>query len=248
MLFLDKSVVITGAGSGIGRALAKGFSDDGAQVIGIARTLEDLKKTAAMCSKGKMHYVVGDVSKEEDVSRLFTEAIDRFGKVDILINNAAVYPKTELLKSTHSEWINAMDININGLVLCTRLVLPSMLERRTGRIINMGSFAWKNPISKSSAYSASKAAVRAFTKALAQEIDRSKYPDILVNELVPGVVKTSMSDRGEDPETIYQHACFVASLPANGPTGQTFFQSHLHQEDHGIRARLKRFFFVYFRS
>ena len=79
-----------------------------------------------------------------------------------------------------------------------------------------------------------------FTKALATEIDRSRFPDVLINELVPGMVRTRMSETGEEPIDIYPHVRFVASLPRNGPTGRTFVQSTLHIEDYGLRARLKR--------
>jgi NAD(P)-dependent dehydrogenase (short-subunit alcohol dehydrogenase family) len=115
-----------------------------------------------------------------------------------------------------------------------------MLERGHGRIINMGSFAWRQPIPKSSAYSASKGAVRALTKALAVEIDRSRYPDVLINELLPGIYRTRMSETGEDPSEAYPHARFVASLPPHGPNGESFVGSRLHVEETGIRARLRR--------
>ena len=103
-----------------------------------------------------------------------------------------------------------------------------LLEQRVG------------PISNSSAYSVSKGAVRVFTRALATEIDRSRYPDVLINELLPGVVRTRMSDAGEDPKDVYAHARFVASLPPNGPTGRTFLRSALYIENHGLRARVRR--------
>jgi len=116
-----------------------------------------------------------------------------------------------------------------------------MLERGYGRILNMGSFAWKRPIPSSSAYSCSKAAVRVFTKALAAEIDSDRYPDVLINELLAGVFRTRMSETGDDPMDAYPHARFVASLPANGPTGETFVRSELLVEDVGLRTRLRRF-------
>jgi NAD(P)-dependent dehydrogenase (short-subunit alcohol dehydrogenase family) len=188
-----------------------------------------------------MHFVVGDVARPDDVVQLFSEAVHRHGKVDILVNNAALYPKVAFLASSHEEWSRVICTNVIGVALCCREALPGMLERGFGRIINIGSFAWKGPIPNSSAYSASKGAVRALTKALASEIDRSRYPDVLINELVPGVFRTRMSDTGADPMSVYPHVCFIASLPRNGPTGQTFVQSTLLIEDYGLRARLKRF-------
>jgi hypothetical protein len=79
------------------------------------------------------------------------------------------------------------------------------------------------------------------TKALAAEVDRQLYPDVLINELVPGMVKTGMSEVGEHPDTVYVHAKAMATLPAGGPSGKTFDQGMLHIEDYGMRARLRRF-------
>ena len=240
MDFSDKTVVVTGAGSGIGRGFAAGFCRDGANVAGIARTASDLEETARLCGTGKYHFVTGDISRPEDVKRFFSETFQRYGKVDILVNNAAVSPRVAFLESTHEAWREVIEINLMGMALCCREALPGMLERGYGRIINLGSFAWKHPIANSSAYSASKGAVRAFTKALAAEIDRARYPDVLVNELMPGVAKTRMSDSGADPMSLYVHARFVAGLPRGGPTGEAFVQSTFHIEDYGLRARLKR--------
>lgn len=236
-----KIVVVTGAGSGLGRGIALGFCSEGANVMGIGRTREDLEETARLCGTGSMHFVVGDVAHAEDVKRLFSETARRHGKVDVLVNNAALYPKVPFLESSHEEWSRVIHTNIIGMALCCREGLPGMLERGFGRIINLGSFAWKKPIPNSSAYSASKGAVHAFTKALAAEIDGNRYPDVLVNELIPGMVKTRMSEIGEEPIEVYPHVRFVASLPRNGPTGKTFMQSTLHIEDYGLRSRLKRF-------
>ncbi len=240
MIFDEHVVVITGAGSGIGRGLAAGFCNDGASVVGIGRTEKDLEETSRSYGRGRMDYVVGDVSKDADVDRLFSKSIELHGKVDILINNAAVYPMHTFLESPAEVWRKAIEINVVGMAMCCQRALPGMLERGYGRIINLGSFAWRKPIPNSSAYSTSKGAVRPLTRAIASEIDRSRYPNVLVNELIPGMVKTRMSETGEDPMDIYSHARFVAELPSGGPTGKTFVQSRLHIEDYGIRARLKR--------
>jgi len=240
MVFSGKTVVVTGAGSGIGRAIAAGFCSDSANVMGIGRTGADLEETARVCG-GRMQFVVGDVSRPRDVERMFSDAIRLFGKVDILVNNAALYPKLAFLDSPIEDWVRTVETNVIGMALCCRAALPGMLERGFGRIVNLGSLAWKNPIPNSSAYSASKGAVRAFTMALAAEIDRSRYPDVLINEFLPGIVKTRMSESGMDPAEVYPHARFVANLSRGGPTGVTFLQSALYFENTGLRARLRRF-------
>ena len=240
MVFSDKIVVVTGAGFGIGRAFAVGFCADGGAVMGIGRSEADLAETARLCVGGRMHYVVGDVGREQDVLRLFAEANRLGGGVDILVNNAAQYPKVSFLQMTMEEWNAVIRTNVMGMAMCCHAALPGMLDRGFGRIVNVGTFAWLGPIANSSAYSASKAAVRPLTRALVAEIDRNRYPDVLINEFIPGVVRTRMSERGEDPSDIYPHVRVVASLPRGGPTGRTFLQGSLHIENHGLRARLKR--------
>lgn len=238
-IFDGKTVVVTGAGSGVGRGLAIGFARDGASVVGIGRTERDLEETARQCA-GAMTFVVGDVRLEADVERSFAEAERRHGRVDILVNNAAVYPKHGVLESSVEEWTRTIEINVIGTFLCCRRALPGMLERGYGRILNLGSFAWRQPIPNSSAYAASKGAVRALSRAIASEVDRSRHPDVLVNELIAGVFRTRMSETGADPMEAYQHARTVASLPAGGPHGETFARSEIHIEDPpGLRARLK---------
>jgi len=240
VLFEGKTVVITGAGSGVGRSLAIGFSGDGARVIGLGRTRETLEETASHCD-GRMRFVAGDVSQEADVDRLFEEAARETDGVDILVNNAAVYPKEAFLEGSHADWVAAFATNVFGMALCCRKALPGMLDRGHGRIINMGSFAWKGPIACASAYSSSKAAVSVLTKSLVTEIDPGRYPDVLINELLAGQFKTAMSDVGEHPDAAYPHARTVASLPAGGPTGEIFLHSEIFSEESGgLRARLRR--------
>jgi NAD(P)-dependent dehydrogenase (short-subunit alcohol dehydrogenase family) len=240
---MDRSTevaVITGVSGGIGRALAIGFSRGGTKVVGIARNEQKLHETASQCPDGMMDPIVGDVGSEEDVDRLFSHTFDRYGKVDVLINNAAVYPKGMILEQSPREWFEAQRINVLGIFLCSRKALPPMMEKGYGRIINLGSFAGRAPVPGSSAYSASKAAVMSLTKAIAGEIDRNKYPNILVNELVPGGVKTGMHHDGDDPMVIYPHARSLADLPSGGPTGRIFIKGELFDEDFGLRATIRR--------
>lgn len=240
MGFSNKTVLVTGAGTGLGRAIAVGFAQDGARVIGIGRHDVGLSETRRLCGADRMAFVVGDVASESDVAAAFALAKREFGPVDILVNNAAQYPKVPFLAAPFREWRAAVDTNVIGTALCCRLALPDMLEHGYGRIINVGTFAWLGPIANSSAYSASKAAIRPFTKSIALEIDRARYPDVLVNEFIPGEFRTGMSDRGEDPSAVYPHLKVVASLPRGGPSGETFFKSDMLREPVGRRQRVKQ--------
>ena len=234
MQFENKTVLITGAGFGVGRGLAAGFAKDGAQVVGFGRTQTDLDETARDYCEGRMHVVCGDVSSAEDVDRAVGEAESNFGGIDILINNAAVYPKVLFLESDIEDWAKAIEINVVGMARLCHRVLPGMLERGSGRVLNLGSYAWKGPIPTASAYSTSKGAVNILTKSIAKEIDPARYPDVLVNEFLPGIVHTRMTlEGGDDPMDVYTHAKVVASLPAGGPHGQVFLKSQLEQEDGG---------------
>lgn len=244
MIFEGKNVLITGAGMGVGRGLAAGFAKDGANVVGLGRTQSALDETAQEYCAGRMLAIGADVSSAQDVERAVSEAESHFGGIDILINNAAIYPKQLFLESDIEDWAHAIDINVVGMARMCHRVLPGMLERRSGRILNVGSYAWKGPIPKANAYSVSKGAVHILTKSLAVEVDPATYPDVLINEFLPGIVHTRMTpEGGDDPMGVYAHASLVASLPAGGPHGQVFLKSELDQEDaggSGLKRLVKR--------
>lgn len=239
----DKVVVITGAGSGVGRGLVAGFCRDGAHVVGIGRTEDDLATTQRDHGAGHMEYVVGDVSKAEDIERLFKSAETRHGRVDILVNNAAVYPKVRFLDQDPDDFERSLLINVMGVARCCHRALPGMLERGYGRIVNIGSFAFKGVIPLASLYSASKGAVSPLTQGIAVEIDRGRYPNVLVNELMPGIFRTRMTpDQGDDPMSAYPHVRNVVLQPAGGPNGRIFLLGDLFNEygAGGRKAKIKR--------
>lgn len=235
----NKIVVITGAGSGIGRALALGFCRDGARVVAFGRTRSKLEELAEEASSMRLHIVLGDVGELEDMRKLHQSVLTSFGKADILINNAALYPKRPFLDTSPEEWAHVIATNVTGVGYACRLFLPGMLEQGFGRIINVGTFAWLGPIPNAAAYSSSKGAIRPLTKALAAEIDRERFPDVLINELIPPIVRTGMSGTGGDPMDVYPHARFLSTLEKYGPTGQTFVGSTLYREEVGLRAKLR---------
>lgn len=238
-------VVITGAGSGLGRALAIGLAAKGATVIGLGRHEEPLAETAARVPGGHFVARTVDVSDAEAVTRTIQEMAQRFGRIDVLVNNAAVYPKESFLEQDAQSWMQAIAINVGGVANGCRAVLPLMMERGYGRILNVGSFADRAPIPRSSAYAASKGAVRALTKAIAADLS-DRYPDILCLEWIPGHLNTQMSDfTGIDPAVCVDWAAELIALPAGPPNTRIFEGNREQRPPKSLRARLKEKLFFW---
>ena len=227
MLIGDSVVLITGAGGGIGRALAMGFGRDGAALALCDRDASALTETANLCGARELHTRAVDVSDDRAVGRFVQETLARFGRIDVLINNAGIADRGPLLATPFAEWARVIAVNLIGVASLTYHVLPGMLANGHGRIINLASREAEYPRPELSAYVASKAGVTSFTRAVALGIDRDRYPDVLVNALVPGPTRSGMNRREglQEPEAVYPHVRFVAELPSGGPTGRTFWNS-----------------------
>jgi NAD(P)-dependent dehydrogenase (short-subunit alcohol dehydrogenase family) len=239
MVYEGQTVAITGGGAGLGRALALGFARDGAKVVILGRTAKTLDEVAALAPAGRIKPVLGDVGQARDVKRMVDEAHAFGGKLDVLINNAAIYPRQAFLDMTPESFDEVMRINVGGTAYGCRYALPGMLQRGYGRILNVGSFAYLGALPTASAYAVSKGGVRPLTKGIACEIDRARYPNVLVNEFIPGEVKTSMSTNGREPAELYPHARVLVDLPSGGPCGATFNLSTLFVEHSGgLKSRV----------
>jgi 3-oxoacyl-[acyl-carrier protein] reductase len=186
--------VVTGGGQGIGEAICRRLAGAGAKV-GVLDLSADNAGRVAKDIGGIP--VVGDITKEADLTRIFGEVEAKFGPTDILVNNAGVasrkgrdLPIWELVRE---DWEFVLNINVVGLVLCCKAVLPKMIERRYGRIVNIASIAGKEGNPKMGPYSASKAAVIALTKSLSKELVGKG--DICVNSISPAVIHTPILDQ-----------------------------------------------------
>lgn len=234
MRFTDKVACVTGAAVGIGRATALKFAQEGAKVIIMDINAESLAKAEAELKEitsDVLSYVV-DVSNEALVNQSFEDAIAKFGKVDILINNAALWRQQKaFVDLTTEDWKTFFDINVMGTVYCTKAVLNGMLEREYGRIINVSSVAGVYGNARMSHYSASKGAINSLTKALAKEVTDK---GVLVNAVCPGSVSPAENDdvhytrpselafmgrTGSDAENA-NLICFLASDEASYIAGQ----------------------------
>jgi NAD(P)-dependent dehydrogenase (short-subunit alcohol dehydrogenase family) len=162
--------------------------------------------------------------------------MDRFGRIDVLINNAGIHGGGNFIDKNFKDWAKVIEINLIGLALCTHRILPKMMESGYGRIINVRSRAAESVAPRTTAYSSSKAGVTTFTKTIAREIDREKYPDILINAIIPGQCITEMApnhtveEGWREPDFVYPHTRFVVDQPSGGPSGRIFFDS----EDYSI--------------
>jgi 2-dehydro-3-deoxy-L-rhamnonate dehydrogenase (NAD+) len=186
--------VVTGGGQGIGEAICRRLAGAGAKV-GVFDMNGDSAQRVARDIGGVP--LVGDLTKEADLERVFAEVVRSAGPVDVLVNNAGVASRkgrdVPVWESVREDWEFVFNINVVGLVLCCRAVLPSMIERRYGRIVNIASIAGKEGNPKMAPYSASKAAVIALTKSLSKELVGKG--DICVNSVSPAVIQTPILDQ-----------------------------------------------------
>jgi 3-oxoacyl-[acyl-carrier protein] reductase len=189
-----KVVVVTGGGQGIGEAICRRLAGAGAKV-GVFDMNEDNTKRVASEIGGVA--MVGDLTKEADLDRVFAQIVRSAGPVDVLVNNAGVASRkgrdVPIWESVREDWEFVFNINVTGLVLCCKAVLPGMIERKYGRIVNIASIAGKEGNPKMGPYSASKAAVIALTKSLSKELVGKG--DICVNSVSPAVIQTPILDQ-----------------------------------------------------
>jgi len=194
----DKVVIITGASSGIGEATAVDLAAGGAKVMCAARregrlnTLVDRIRQ----SGGTGEYHVCDVTQRDQVEALAQDTIQTYGRIDVLFNNAGLMPLTLIKNLQVEDWDRTVDVNVKGLLYCIGAVLPHMLERGDGHIINVSSIAGHGVWPGYAVYSGTKWAVRAISEGLRQEVGEK----VRVTVISPGVVETELTDHISDNE------------------------------------------------
>ena len=201
--------LVTGAASGIGAGISVAFASEGADVI-----LVDLAEPSAAASvlaavrdqQREALYVQADVSDEDSVRAMAQAALARFGRVDILVNNAGIFTQSLLEDMPVADWDRVLAVNLRGTFLCIRVLIGQMLERGSGRIINIASQLGQIGGSEVAHYSASKAGVIGLTKALAREVS---HRGVLVNAIAPGPIETPLLDS----ETEEWRSAKLAELP-----------------------------------
>ena len=228
MNFSGKTAFVTGAARGIGKAIALGFAKRGANVVITDILAEELSKTEKEIEEtgARVKSIVLDVTDEASVENAVEESIREFGQIHILVNNAGIYISNDFVTSDSSIWKRTFDVNVLGTMYPTHSVLPHMIERGYGRIVNIGSVAGIYGISCFVDYSASKGAIIAFTKALSKLVaDKG----ITVNCISPGSIDVhggnhpmpehSFMGRAGTPEELASAVLFAASDEASYMTG-----------------------------
>jgi len=214
MCFQDKVVIITGAGVGIGRAAAVLFARQGAKVVVNSVTPANGEQTLALVKAEGAEgiYVCADVSEPEGVKQIVDGAVAAFGRVDILVNNAGIVLPGTLKTTTREDYQRTMDVNVLGTLMMTQEVLPYMLAQKGGCVVNVASIVATKGVRDRVAYSASKGAVLAMTRAMAMDHIRD---NIRFNCVSPGTTYTPSLERRiqafDDPEAA--RADFVARQP-----------------------------------
>jgi len=193
-LIQDKVVVITGGSSGIGYSTAKALAKKGAKIVAGARRLDKLEtlKKEITDDGGEIIICETDVTKKSDCDNLVKQAIDKYGTVDVLINNAGLMPLSFVKSLKIDEWDRMIDVNIKGVLYCTAAVVPTMVEKKSGHIVNISSVAGRVVFPAGSVYCATKHAVTAFSEGLRQELSVRK--NIRITSIEPGVVQTELTN------------------------------------------------------
>lgn len=188
-----KTIIVTGGSRGIGRALVENFAKDGYNVVlNYNKSEESAKNIKAELQKEGFNIEIfkADVSKKEEVKELVKFALDKFQNIDVLINNAGISQTKLFTDITEEEWDNIMNVNLKSAYFTTQEVLPNMINRKQGLIINISSVWGMVGASCETAYSVSKAGLDGLTKSLAKELGPS---NIRVNSIAPGVIDTDMN-------------------------------------------------------
>jgi 3-oxoacyl-[acyl-carrier protein] reductase len=237
MNFQNQTAIVTGAGRGIGHAIAARLASDGARVACVSRSEENAKRTADELNKARAdaakHYAV-DVADHAAVQKVGARILEDFGKVDILVNNAGVTRDGLAMRMSVEDWDTVVNTNLRGAFNFTQSILRAMIKQRSGRIINITSVIGLIGNAGQTNYAASKAGLIGFTKSLARELASR---NITVNAVAPGFINTDMTSGLSDeikktiqaqiplgktgtPENVADAVMFLASAEASYITGQ----------------------------
>src|ERR1700677_2481874 len=188
-LIKDKVAIVTGAAAGIGAGVAGLFAENGAHVFLADLDGPQVKKVAAdLKAKGGSAFgFEAHAGRRHDMAKVVEDALKRFGRVDVLINNAGIYPRQPFLEMTEEQWDTMQDINLKSVFHCTKLVMPHMVKQRSGAIVNISSVTFFTGLQNLTHYVATKGGIIGFTRSLAREMGEH---NVRINCITPGAIET----------------------------------------------------------
>ncbi|HEI9226575.1 TPA: SDR family oxidoreductase [Staphylococcus aureus] len=215
----DKVAVVTGAGSGIGEAIATLLHEEGVKVILAGRNKDKLQNVANQLAQDSVKVVPTDVTKKEEVDELIKIAQQTFGGLDIVINSAGQMLSSKITDYQVDEWDSMIDVNIKGTLYTTQAALPTMLEQSSGHLINIASISGFEVTKSSTIYSATKAAVHTITQGLEKELAKT---GVKLTSISPGMVDTAITaaynptDRKKlEPQDIAEAVLYALTQPSH---------------------------------
>lgn len=215
----DKIAVVTGAGSGIGEAIATLLHEEGAKVVLAGRNKDKLQNVANQLAQDSVKVVPTDVTKKEGVDELIKIAQQTFGGLDIVINSAGQMLSSKITDYQVDEWDSMIDVNIKGTLYTAQAALPTMLEQSSGHLINIASISGFEVTKSSTIYSATKAAVHTITQGLEKELAKT---GVKVTSISPGMVDTAITaaynptDRKKlEPQDIAEAVLYALTQPSH---------------------------------
>jgi len=236
MRLKNKTAIITGGATGIGLACARLFQQEGARVALFGRRQDRLDQAKKILGESAMTFA-GDITRQADIDRLVRQVLEEWGRIDILINNAGAFNSAPLHETEDKDWDAILNVNLRGVFLLTKKVLPQMLAQKSGSIVNISSILGMIAVPQTAAYNVSKGALNQFSKSIAVEYGPA---GIRSNAVCPGMIETEMTEelRGNTelmdewrkgyplgrfgvPDEVARACLFLASDEASFVTGAT---------------------------
>ena len=235
-----KVVLVTGARQGLGKSISLGMAEQGADLVICDRVTDDgkLAETAKEIEAlgSKTLSLGGDITIEDDVNNIAKKAMEKFGKIDVLVNNAGVTSQDPFVNMTYKRWRLILSVNLDGTFLCSKIVLPYMLEKKSGTIINVSSIL-AHQIRMNIAYGVTKSAVERFTMGLAREMRREEgiavtciRPYFVKTEVVMGFMDGHDTSDFEDPIIWQKYPAMLAAAKPADITGKIFDKAALEEK------------------